>query len=91
VSNTRIFWIIWCTMWAVGWLLIGFFTFLLGWIMVPPSLLAILLPVGRADSGPAPQVVYPPAYPPPAGWVPHGLRPTGGPRLGPGDPRNAAP
>ena len=48
MSTLRIFWIIWCCFWALGWLLIGFFTFLLGWLMVPVSLLAILIPVGRA-------------------------------------------
>lgn len=48
MSNLRIFWITWCVTWALGWLLIGFFTFLLGWIMVPPSLLAILLPIGSS-------------------------------------------
>ena len=40
-----------------------FFTFLFGWIMVPPSLLAILLPVGRSGSIPAPQVGYAPGQP----------------------------
>lgn len=46
MSNLRIFWIIWCSGWAFFWLLTGFFTFLLGWLFVPLSLLAILIPVG---------------------------------------------
>ena len=46
MSNLRTFWIIWCSMWALGWLLIGFFTFFIGWLFVPVSLLAILIPVG---------------------------------------------
>lgn len=69
MSNTRIFWIIWCTMWALGWLLVGFFTFFLGWLMVPVSLLAILLPIGKE---PAQQQGYPPHHGPPNGWTHQG-------------------
>jgi hypothetical protein len=46
MSNTRIFWIAWCCMWALGWLLLGFFT-IITWLFVPFSLLAILLPIGK--------------------------------------------
>lgn len=46
MSNVRIFWIIWCSFWGLGWLLLGFFFFPL-WLFVPFSLLAILLPIGR--------------------------------------------
>jgi hypothetical protein len=85
-STLRVFWIIWCCFWALGWLLVGFLTFFLGWLMVPVSLLAILLPVGKSHP---PKVVYfpnapqdplpppgppalpsPPAMGPPAGWYP---------------------
>lgn len=52
MSNVRVFWIAWCAMWALGWLLIGFLTFGLGWLMVPVSLLAILIPVGRTAEPP---------------------------------------
>lgn len=85
VSNSRIFWIAWCTMWALGWLLIGFFTFFLGWIMVPVSLLAILIPVGGTGNRAAPQVAYPPP-----GWVPPGQQLPPGPPVPPNGP-GAAP
>ncbi len=52
MTNLRIFWIIWCCFWGLGWLLVGFFFFPL-WLFVPFSLLAILLPIGRSR---------PPAY-----------------------------
>jgi hypothetical protein len=45
-SGLRVFWIIWCCFWALIWLaigLVGIFELLL----VPLSLLAILIPVGR--------------------------------------------
>ncbi len=45
-SNLRIFWIIWCSMWGLGWLFVGF-VFFPFWIMVPASLLCILIPVGQ--------------------------------------------
>ncbi|MDA8185197.1 MAG: hypothetical protein M0035_12385 [Actinomycetota bacterium] len=51
-STLRIFWIIWCCFWALGWLLVGFFTFLLGWVMVPISLLAIFIPIGKSTPRP---------------------------------------
>jgi hypothetical protein len=50
MSNVRVFWIIWCVMWALGWLLIGFFTIFLGWLFVPLSLLAILIPIGSTQN-----------------------------------------
>lgn len=49
MSNLRLFWIIWCVMWALGWLLVGFFTFFIGWLFVPFSLLAILIPIGSTQ------------------------------------------
>jgi hypothetical protein len=64
MSNTRIFWIIWCSMWALAWLLIGFFTFFIGWIGVPISLLCILIPIG---SSPRPQWVQQQQMP----WQPY--------------------
>jgi hypothetical protein len=81
VGTVRIFWIIWCCFWALGWLLIGFFTFLFGWLMVPLALLAILLPVGKPSQSKAiyfpqaPQPAMPPGIqslrpPPPAGPPP---------------------
>ena len=50
MSNVRVFWIIWCVMWALGWLLIGFFTIFIGWLFVPLSLLAILIPIGSTKN-----------------------------------------
>ena len=49
MSNVRVFWIIWCVMWALGWLLIGLFTIFIGWLFVPLSLLAILIPIGSTQ------------------------------------------
>lgn len=71
MSNLRIFWIAWCVMWALFWLILGFFT-IIGWVGVPFSLLSILIPVGQAEG---PTVVQQNAYwPPPAaappGWYP---------------------
>jgi hypothetical protein len=74
-SNLRVFWIIWCVGWACFWLLVGFFTFLLGWIFVPFSLLAILIPIG-VNRGPGNQAGWYPQQTsmggplPPAGWYP---------------------
>jgi hypothetical protein len=48
-SNLRSFWIVWCSMWALGWLLCGFVTQYLSWLLVPVSVLCILLPVGARD------------------------------------------
>jgi hypothetical protein len=62
VSNLRIFWIVWCSMWALGWLLAGFVTFGLAWAGIPASLLAILLPVGGGRQE-APQLALPPGHP----------------------------
>jgi len=63
-SNVRVFWIIWCVSWACFWLLVGFFTLALGWLFVPFSLLAILLPIG-VDKTPVSS-----GWPPPGGWAP---------------------
>lgn len=56
----RTFWIIWCCFWAAFWMLAGFFTFFLAWILVPFSLLAILLPIGSQNEI---QVTYRPQFP----------------------------
>jgi hypothetical protein len=45
-SNLRSFWIVWCSMWALGWLLLGFVTLFRSWVLVPVSFLCILIPVG---------------------------------------------
>src|ERR1039458_9189844 len=74
MSNTRIFWIIWCSMWALFWLLIGFFTLLIGWIGVPISLLCILIPIGSSSSQPQPQWVQQPQV-----WPPYPQAPTAPP------------
>jgi hypothetical protein len=46
VTTGRVLWIIWCCACALFWLVLGF-TLLVPWLLVPPSLLAILLPVGK--------------------------------------------
>src|SRR4051794_37183765 len=61
MSNVRPFWIAWCCCWAAFWLIIGFFTFGLGWIGVPLSLLAILIPIGPPAQPTPPLPYYPPA------------------------------
>jgi hypothetical protein len=53
MSNLRVFWIAWCSAWALGWLLLGFFT-LVTWLFVPLSLAALLLPVGCERRPPPP-------------------------------------
>ena len=58
MSNLRIFWIIWCSMWALGWLLCGFLFIPLR-LFVPLSLGAILIPVGSAR-----KQLPPPPWPP---------------------------
>lgn len=70
-SNVRIFWITWCCFWA------------LDWLMVPVSLLAILLPVGRPrlQTGALfPIAAHQPMPPPTAGPLP--LAPPVGPPAG---------
>ena len=53
--------IAWCCCWAAFWLIIGFFTFGLGWIGVPFSLPAILIPIGAHAQPMPPLPYYPPA------------------------------
>lgn len=72
MSNLRIFWLAWCLMWALFWMFVGFFTFGLGFLGIPLSLLCILIPIGQ-NSTPSwtPQWTQgqtgpPPAPPPPA-------------------------
>jgi hypothetical protein len=62
VGNLRLFWIIWCLVWAGFWFLSGFFTVFIGWIGVPISLLLLLLPVGK---GPRPKAYHIPDKPGP--------------------------
>ena len=52
LSKARVFWIRWCSLWAFFWAAFGIFT-PVGWIGVPFSLLAILIPVGLNRSRPA--------------------------------------
>lgn len=59
MDNTRVFWIAWCSAWALGWFTIGWFTLGLGWLGVPLSLLAILIPVGAPAR---PQIPPAPSY-----------------------------
>jgi hypothetical protein len=56
VSNLRLFWIIWCCLWAAFWFLSGFFT-LIGFLGAPIALLFLLLPIGK---GPRPKAYYVP-------------------------------
>jgi hypothetical protein len=61
VSNLRLFWIIWCCLWAGWWFLFGIFTFFLGWLLCPVALACILLPIGKA---PRPNAYYVPPQAP---------------------------
>lgn len=67
MTNLRLFWVIWCCFWAAAWLLAGFITLGLAWLMIPASLLAILIPVGAT-----PQRPQRPQYPAHLGWEPCG-------------------
>ncbi|BBG01912.1 MULTISPECIES: hypothetical protein [Pseudonocardia] len=78
MSDLRVFWIIWCSMWAFGWFVVGFMTLFLGWLMVPMSLLAILIPVGVTARPPGYVYGYPPGGPyppPPPNWQQYGHPP----------------
>ena len=66
MTPLRTFWVAWCCCWALGWLLLGFFT-IITWLFVPFSLLAILVPVGQA---PPPTPFTPVACPRCNTWVP---------------------
>lgn len=46
MGTGRALWVIWCCAWAGVWTVLGF-VFVLPWLLVPFSLLAVLLPVGR--------------------------------------------
>lgn len=61
MSDLRVFWIIWCSMWAAFWMLMGFVTLGIAWLLVPAALLAIFMPVGQAPRPPRAQL-------PPGGW-----------------------
>ena len=43
----RALWVTFCCAMAAFWLVAGFFTLGLAWLLIIPSLLAILLPVGK--------------------------------------------
>jgi uncharacterized SAM-binding protein YcdF (DUF218 family) len=62
VSNLRVFWFVWCSMWALGWLLMGFFTLGLAWLFVPLSLVAILVPIGRDTAAAIPPPPFGPCF-----------------------------
>jgi hypothetical protein len=47
VGNLRLFWIIWCLLWAAFWFISGFFT-LIGFLGAPIALLFLLLPIGKS-------------------------------------------
>lgn len=54
----RTFWIIWCSAWALFWMLAGFVFFPV-WLLVPVSLFAILIPIGsqaQIERGCVPEV-----------------------------------
>jgi len=58
VSTGRVLWVLWCLGWSAFWFFVGVFT-ILPLFLIPPSLLAILIPVGKEPS-PAPQLPPPP-------------------------------
>lgn len=98
MNNVRPFWIAWCCCWAAFWLIVGFFTFGLGWIGVPLSLLAILIPIGAPARPlppppyclPAPRVYLqlpPPGYRQPPTGYPQQPPPGYGQRPPPGYPQ----
>ena len=88
-STGRVLWIIFCCVFAFVWFLIGFATLGIGWLMVPVSLLAILIPVGKVRSrlpsagwyGQPTQYWQPQPYVqqpvPTAGWYPDPTSPGG--------------
>lgn len=45
--NVRIFWLVWCGFWALGWMTIGWFIFPINLLMIPLSLVLMLVPIGR--------------------------------------------
>jgi hypothetical protein len=53
----RVLWLIWCGVWALAWALFGF-AFIPFWLMVPVSVAAMFVPVGK------PRVIHvmPPDY-----------------------------
>jgi hypothetical protein len=51
MNNTRIAWIVWCCICALGWLFVGLFLWPL-LILVPASVLCILLPIGTEPNPP---------------------------------------
>lgn len=61
MSNARIFWIIWCTAWALFWFCAGWVTLGIAWLLVPFSLLAILIPVGGGTVQPPGPIPWWPA------------------------------
>ena len=47
MTGPRTAWIIFCCVMAAFWAVAGLFTFGLAWLLVPVSLLAIFIPVGK--------------------------------------------
>ena len=62
----KIVWLCWCGFWALAWMFVGLFTFGLGWLMVPVSLILMLI-VLAPDQPRAQQVAYVPM--PPIGYA----------------------
>lgn len=58
MTATRVLWILWCAAWAATWVVVGLFTFGLGWLGTIASVLAVFIPVGAQRV----VVVYPPPY-----------------------------
>jgi len=56
----RILWLCWCGLWTVLWCLFGF-AFIPFWLMVPVSVGAMFIPVGKPR---VVQMLPPPIYPP---------------------------
>lgn len=69
MTPARAVWLCWCGFWAIAWLLVGFFSFGIGWLGIPFSLLAMLLvlipsPQRQQVQGPPQIRVLPPSPPP---------------------------
>ena len=47
MSAARMLWVLWCLGWAGLWLLLGFGTAGVTWLLVLPSAVMVFLPVGR--------------------------------------------
>lgn len=67
MSTGRVLWIIFCCFMAACWAFFTFWTIIVPLVMVPLSLLAILIPVGKAPNRPHGGSM-PGAYLTPPGW-----------------------